>query len=216
MSTVLEIITNAHIQLGVIPAGATLGADMTAVGLFALNRLVESWTAEQLALYGVTLQTITLTGASNYALSARPVKIEAVSVVDAAGVEQTARPLNAAQWGDVVDKSRTGAYAEAYYCDFGLPTTNIWLTPKPGAGTMNVRVMQAFTAFGNTAVSVGLMPGYEQALMLNLALDLAATLGKQVAPSLATFAAQSKDALVKLQADMIGIPATLAAPPAKG
>ena len=89
MATAQSIITDAHVHLGVLPAGSTLGADLSALGLSTLNRMLESWTAEQIPVSGHAVQTVALTGAANYALSPRPVKIESASVIDAAGIEQS-------------------------------------------------------------------------------------------------------------------------------
>lgn len=212
MATAQTIITDAHVHLGVLPAGSTLGTDLSTLGLATLNRMIEAWTAAQIPLAGQTLQTIAMTGAANYAVSPRPVKIEAASVIDAAGIEQFAQPVSSAQWAAIPDKSRTGAFAEAIWYDGGYPTGNVYLTPKPGAGTLNLRVIALITAFPTLATAFAMAPGVEQAVVYNLAVELAASLGKPVPAPVATLAATSKDALIRLAGDSLGIPATQAVP----
>jgi len=212
MATAQSIITDAHAHLSVLPAGSVLGADLSALGLSTLNRMIEGWTAEQIPLAGQTVQTVTLNGAANYALSSRPVKIESASVVDAAGIEQIAQPVSSAQWAAIPDKSRTGAFAEAIWYDGGYPTGNVYLTPKPGSGTLQLRVIALITAFAALSTTFAMAPGVEKAVVYNLAVELAASLGKPVPASLAALAATSKDALARLAGDTLGIPATQAAP----
>lgn len=212
MPTAQQLITDAHVHLEVLPAGSTLGADLSAQGLAALNRLLDSWLAEQIAIAGQAVQTITMTGAANYALGTRPVKIESAVVADASGVEQQARLVNSQQWAQIKDKSRTGLFAEAVWYDGGYPTGNVYVTPKPSAGTLILRVLAPLTAVATLGTSVAVAPGVEQAIVYNLAVALAGSLGKPVPPSVAALAASSKDSLSKLSVDVFGVPFTQAAP----
>lgn len=211
MPTAQQIINDAHSHLGVLPAGATLGLDLSTLGLATLNRLLDGWTAEQIAVNGQTVQTIALSGAASYPLATRPVKVESASVTDAAGVEQLAPLVTAKEWSQIPDKTRTGGFAEAAWYDAGIPTANIYLTPKPAAGSLQLRVIAPIAALGSLSSSVVVPPGVEKALVYNLAVDLAASLEKPVPPSVAALAAATKDALKTLSADVFGLPSSLAA-----
>lgn len=216
MATVLDLITAAHVNIAVIRAGCTLGSDMATFGFQTLNRMLDSWAAEQLAVYGLEAISVTLTGAANYAVSPRPIKIESASTIDASGVETALEHLTAEQYAAILDKSMTGAFARAYFYDDGYPTGNVYLTPKPSSGTLLLRCIKALAAFGSTGTSVSMPSGYERAIVTCLAAELCPAFEKPVHPALATQAASAKDLLFRKQADILGLPSTLAVPAQKG
>lgn len=212
MPTAQQLITDAHVHLEILPAGSTLGADLSAQGLAALNRLIDSWLAEQIPIAGQTVQTVIMTGAANYALGTRAIKIESAVVADSAGVEQEARLVTSQQWAQIPDKSRTGLFAEAVWYDGGYPTGNVYVTPKPSSGTLILRTLAPIAAISTLGTSVAVAPGVEQAIVYNLAVSLAGSLGKPLPPTVAAIAATTKDALSRLSVDVFGVPFTQAVP----
>jgi len=213
MASAQQIINDAHTHIGVLPAGSELGADMSNFGLIMLNRLIDHWTVEGLAIAGQAVKTIAATGVISYVVTPRPVKVESVSVIDSSGVQQNARLVTSTDWSKVPDKTRTGGLAEIAYYDGGYPSAKIFLTPMPAAGsTVNLHVIEPLPAIATLLTPVTVSTGVEKALMYNLAVDLASSLEKPVPPSVAALAASTKDALKTLIADVFGIPMSLAVP----
>ena len=119
-----------------------------------------------------------MTGAASYALPARPTKIRAASVITAAGLQMPARVILAEEWASIPDKTRTGLFAEVLFFDAGFPTSNVYLTPKPGAGSLE---LQSYFPLGITfsaGDTVAFPPGYERSLIAALAVDLATEYGR--------------------------------------
>src|SRR5690348_8908263 len=171
-----------------------------------LNRLVGSWSAEEIAMLGLGTISITLTGAASYAVTTtqRPLRILAASVVAANGTTMPVKVSMAPEFDAIQDKTRTGIFIENLFYDTGYPTGNIYVTPKPAAGTLQLRAYVAITAFSALSDSVDFPVGYERAIIENLSVMAAPIWGKMVPQSLAAMAAESKAIIKKLSDDVLG------------
>jgi len=202
--TAQDIIDKALTRINVIAPGQTPATEERNDALIALNNLIQSWNAEQVTLYGVTLQTITLTGAASYPLATRPRRIKAATVLTSAGAGQAPVLVDATGWAGILDKSRTGLFADALYCDYGFPTATVSLTPKPGSGTLEVYSYTPLTTYATLSTNQTLPDGYDRALIGSLAIELATEYGRPVDEALLNTAVQAKQAITALNALVLG------------
>lgn len=208
--TVQELINAALRTIGVLASGESPSTEESDDSLLALNQLVSSWSAQELPLYQLVKATVTMTGAASYALATRPIRIKSAGVITAAGLQKDVAIVSAEQWAGIVDKSRTGAFADALWYDGGFPTGTVHLTPKPAAGTLELFTYNALTAFDALGDTVTLPPGYERALIFSLALDLAPQFGRAVDPTVAAVAAEAMGAITRTNARVLGSEQTTA------
>ena len=204
--TVQALANDVLTYIGVTAAGETPNSDDSNLLLRMLNRLVGSWSAEEIAMLGLGTISITLTGAASYAVTTtqRPLRILAASVVAANGTTMPVKVSMAPEFDAIPDKTRTGIFIENLFYDTGYPTGNIYVTPKPAAGTLQLRAYVAITAFSALSDSVDFPVGYERAIIENLSVMAAPIWGKMVPQSLAAMAAESKAIIKKLSDDVLG------------
>jgi hypothetical protein len=202
--TVQELIDSAFRKIGVISSGQSASTEENTDALRTLNQLVDSWSAQGVPIFEITRTTVTMTGAAAYALPARPTKIRAASVITAAGLQMPARVILAEEWASIPDKTRTGLFAEVLFFDAGFPTSNVYLTPKPGAGSLELQSYFPIDQFATAGETVAFPPGYERSLVAALAVDLAPEYGRTVPPELAAVATEAMQAIAKLNQDAIG------------
>lgn len=202
--TVQDLVNKSLQLIGVLAAGETPATAESDDAFAILNTIVSNWTAQQLPLYSVSVQTVTLTGAASYALSTRVSRIKSAQVLAANGTARTPDLIDAARWASVADKTRTGVFAEVLYCDYGFPSATVYLSPKPAAGTLEVFSYTPLTAFGSLGATITLPPGYERALRYALAIELAPEYGRAVGPEILGPAQEAKSAITGLNAVVLG------------
>src|SRR5262245_52051507 len=202
--TAAELINKALSKIGVIAAGQAPASEEADDALAILNGILQSWNAQQITLYSITTTSTPLTGAASYTLAARPRRIKAAEVRATNGATQVPALVDAAGWRAIPDKTRTGLFAEALYCDYGFPTATVRLSPNPATGTLELDTFTALTAFASLSTNVNLPDGYERALIYALAIDLAPEYGKPIDPAVSGIANESKNAITQLNALVLG------------
>jgi len=202
--TVQDLIDRSLRLIGVIAAGETPASIERDDALISLNGILANWNAQQLPLYAVSMQTVSLTGASTYTLATRPRRIKSAQVVTTAGGTQAPALVDAVGWASVVDKTRTGLFAEVLYCDYAYPSATISMSPRPTAGTLEVYSYTPLTQFASLATTIALPDGYERALTYALALELAPEYGRPIDQAVLGVAGESKQAITALNALVLG------------
>lgn len=202
--TVGDLINKSLQLIGVIAAGETPATEESNDALDVLNNIVASWNAQQIPLFSVSLQTVTLTGAATYTLATRPRRIKTAQVVATNGATQAPALVDSVGWASIPDKTRTGLFAESLYCDYAFPSATISLSPKPAGGTLEIYAYTPLTAFTGLTQTISLPDGYERALRYALAIDLAPEYGRPVDQAVAGIANESRNAIVQLNAIVLG------------
>ena len=202
--TVQDLIDRTLRLIGVIASGESPTTTERNDAFAALNAMLLSWNAEQVTLFSVTLQTVTLTGAASYPLATRPRRIKSAAVTATGGGSRPPLLVDAVGWSSVQDKTRTGLWAEALYCDYAFPTANVYLSPKPAGGTLEIYSYTPLTAFSNLSSSITLPDGYERALTYALAVEIAPEYGRTLPQEVVAVAGQSKQAITALNALVLG------------
>jgi hypothetical protein len=164
-----------------------------------LNRLVGSLSCDRLFIYSKFDALFPLTGAMTYTIGAsadpnivpdfdapRPQGIEAANVVSPDGAIRY--PLAIAtdlQWAKIGFPNSPGTIPELLYNDRGSPLSNLFLWGQPVPGySLELFYWQLVPQFSSPDDQVLLPPGYEDALVLNLAVRLAPHFQRLIDPAL--------------------------------
>lgn len=205
MATVLDLEKAALKAIGVLGAGETATPEDAADAFDELNRMAGQWNAEHLLLYAQTRTVFPLVSGTNvYTVgtggtvnTARPVFIDAVRFQDTSTTLLTEYPLyeltQDASEGLVL-KTMTSPFPSSYRYNPTVPlgTLTLWPTPTSTSlqGVMySAQVVPAFAALTTVVV---LPPGYEELIVTNLAVRLAASYTRQVDPLLFKRAEESR------------------------
>ena len=211
---ITTLLTDALIYVGAYAQGQTANPDDLSLAFRVINRKLDSLSAEKLSMVGMGRLVGPLNGLPNYAIgpglaisvSTRPIKIKSVSTIANNNTERAARIATADQWAQIPDKSRTGVFAEDVFYDNGFPTGLIWVTPMPSSGQIVLWVFQAIPQLPAQTGTINLAPGYEQAILTIAAVDLCIAFQRPVTQELMAVAAQSKDVIVQLNAEVFDAP----------
>lgn len=201
--TARDLITASLRILGSVAPGENVAASEAAEGLASLNRMIDSWSTEQLLIYarnretpyvltpGTATVTIGPTGNINVA---RPMWIESVTLLDAvANTEFPLQLLTQEEFASICLKSLQTQYPAFVYDDGGFPLRTLTLYPVPSAANkLILYTMRPLSRVATIQDTIDLPPGYEDALVHNLALRLAPEYGRMTSPELQTNAMETK------------------------
>ena len=205
MATVQDLGTDSLLEIGVLAAGETMGADDSGSLLRTLNRMVNAWKAERVYIYTLTRTTWTIvSGDGSYTVGSggnvnvlRPVHIDGVSIIDTAITPNVEVPLDVMTdqaWVNLRVKTQTATQPTSAYYNLTYPTATLELWPVPTSATLTgvLYAPQAAAEFTAITETVSLPPGYERMIVKNLALELCPSYG--IEPS-TVLQRQAQDAL---------------------
>jgi hypothetical protein len=188
-----------------VAAGETCTAADAALGLRALNRKVDQWKAQKLALFTVTRSLWTVvSGQQDYTVGptgdvdiSRPQIIEHVNFLDTTtspSQEYQLQPLTDDAWSRVPQKGLTSALPTSFYWNPTFPFATLSLWPIPTSGTLQgvLYASAPIDEFATLVTAVSLPPGYQEFIVCDLALQLATSYGRQIDPALAQRAIEAK------------------------
>jgi len=216
MTTVLDIITDAHIALGVADPTNPLSSDAAAYGLRVFNRMLSSWNNEGLMVYTVNRTVFPITagtqvwtlGTGGTLNMARPTRIHMASIL-IPGTYPTEIPLQIftdEEWQAVAVKNPSGGYPTGLWCTGDVPLNNLYLWPVPALTCSLVLYTWGRTAaFTDLSQAVVFPDGYEEAMVNGLALLLAPSFGIQPSPIIASVAGAAKLRIASLNWDPISL-----------
>jgi hypothetical protein len=214
-SNISDILTDSLILVGAYAQGQTPNTDDMSLAFRVINRKLDSLSAEKLSMVGLKRESYSLTGTTSYtygpgqqwAPANRPIKIKSASVLSISGLEREAKIDTADEWAAVLDKTRTGIFAEDFFYDNGFPTGMCWLSPNPQGGSCVLWTYQAIPALPAQTGTVSLAPGFEQAIVDIAAVELCIAFQRPVTQELMLAATQAKQVIVELNAEVFGAPA---------
>ena len=200
-------------------AGITLGPQRTPSpaqyqdAIEELNRLVGSLNCDRLFIYSQTNAVFPLNGGTRYTIGAsadpnivpdfdapRPQFIEAASIVTSISEPILRYPLvviGDLQWAKIGLLSIPNTIPEFLYNDRGYPLSTLYLWGQPMAGyLLELFYWQLVPQFVTPDDQVLLPPGYEDALVLNLAVRMAPHFQRQVPPDVRE---DARKALMRLE-----------------
>ena len=208
------LLLDSLIYVGAYAQGQTANSDDLSLAFRVVNRRLDSLSAEKLSMVGMTRLVGPLSGLPDIAIgpglaisaNTRPIKIKSISTIAANNTERAARIATADQWAQIPDKSRTGVFIEDAFYDNGFPTGLIYITPMPAAGEIVLWVFEAIPQLPAETGTINLAPGYEQAILSLAAAELCIAFQRPLTQELAASAAQAKDVIVQLNAEVYDAP----------
>lgn len=190
MTTTLEIITDALAEIGVVGAADAVQPEDAALCLRKLNQILQRWANLRLMLPVLSEVTVPMTGAASYTIgpsgvvtTTRPVRVSAAVWVDGAGTETPVDVLGQALWDSIAVKAVTGSPVSAVWYQASNTNGTLHVYPRPSAGSLKLRCLSLLETL-TIAEVLALPDGYETALILTLADDVAGSYGKQSSPDL--------------------------------
>lgn len=200
MATWRELFTDTLSDLGVIAAGEVPTTDDLSNCLRAQNRRLDQWAAEELAIYQQLRSTFTIvSGTSTYTVGAggtvnivRPPAslVEDVKFVDTSltyPVEFRMTRLTDKTYRDIHIKTLQSTLPQAWYYNPTFPLATLTLWPVPTNTTLQGVLYSAGPAIAeitDLSASVSLPPGYRRLIEKGLAVEVAPSYQRQVAPEL--------------------------------
>ena len=182
MATALDMITRAMRLIKVYGTGENVGDDEARDGLVSLNAMLDEWANEHLMLYAATLNAIALTpalasytiGPSGSTITARPVSIDPGTYLDIGGISYPLEIATLDQYNSVVLKALTTSIPQYIFYNPTFPNATVTLYPVPTTtATLNLWTWKPLTTFSTLTQILTLPPGYENAIVYNLAEYLA-------------------------------------------
>lgn len=198
MTTAREVITKSLQKLGALIKSESPSADEASDGLSSLNQLIESWSNDSAAIPSRAWETFSLVaGQSTYTMGSgqtfnttRPTNI-LQAYVRIGGVDNDVDVINDEAYNAIPFKELTGVPQWLNY-DNANPTDNLRIYPVPASAyplfILSEKPLASFTTLDTV---ITMPPGWERALIYNLALELAPEYGVQPDASIAAIAAKS-------------------------
>ena len=178
-TTATVMITDALKEIAVIGEGETPSAEMLADGLRMLNRICDTLANDNDFAYYASQAQMALTGQQSFSIgptgdvvTARPLAIES-AVVDRSGITYPVRTIDVQQYDDVTLKSLIGANTQAIYYEATFPNGTVYCYPLASGCTLKMRILNSVKQFASLSDQIEMPPGYEDALMLRLAVRMA-------------------------------------------
>ena len=204
--TARDIITESLLDLGILAEGETPTAIQANGALKKLNAMLDSWSLDNLLIYGMTTSTLPMVANKQvYTIGVggdlnipRPNNIISCSIIDtslplANRVEYNIPMYSNQEWAEVYLKGLTAAFpAFAVYFDYDFPFIQANMWPVPDSSQYSLIVYQSgILSNFNLDDNVSLPSGYRRALVSNLSIELSPSYGAEVSQVTAKIAMSS-------------------------
>lgn len=202
MTTARTIVKKAMQKAGILTKTETPSADEANDGLFALNNMLSSWSNDSMLIYTRSWQTFNLqANVREYTIgpgqtfnTERPIFIPE-AYVQQSGIDYSLSIISDEVYNNfIILKTQQGIPQFINY-DNGYPTGKIRIYPVPTSGFTIFILSEKELAQFELDDEVSLPPGWERALIYNLAMELAPEYGQQPDPAVAKIADDSKGAI---------------------
>lgn len=226
MTTVLEIITDALQDAGIIAEDETPSASMGQKAFRLLNRMLDTWSTEDLMIYnnvqevfnfnsGQQVYTIGTGGDFN---TTRPVDITAAYVRDTNNNDLKISIWEYQQYADIISKTvaSTIPLGVYYNANFPLSTLSFWPVPTGTSYRFVLWSWKVLSSFTNINDNISFPPGYEEAIETSLAARCCAAFNRPLPQELAMWANESKAQIKRINVNVpqLKLPTSLASPSA--
>ena len=207
MSTALDIISDALSELGVIGASETPNSDDAGFCLRKLNQVLQRWSNLRLNIPATSQISVTLNGAASYTIgptgnvvASRPLKVLSAYAVDSGGIQHDVNVLPVSEWDRIAQKDITGGPPSDVWYEKTSTNGRIYVYPKSSGYTLKLRCQVLLESLMLNE-EVTLPEGYESALTLQLALDIASAFNRQPSPDTRTKAAAAVRVIKRTNAE---------------
>jgi hypothetical protein len=187
--TAQKMILRAYQMIGYYGANETMNAADAQLGLDILNKMLDSWSNESLACYAILEQSFQLqVGVDSYTIGLQPNAViyqqRPIRVMEGSGAaylqdfnqnNYRVDVVTREQWNQIANRGPTTVsdIPDTLFYDPQMPLGVVNLWPSPTIGyTLFFDSFQQFTDMGNLYQTFNLPPGYELAILSNLAVLL--------------------------------------------
>lgn len=179
MATAKQIIEGALRTIGVLASGEEGQPAELQDALFTLNGLLGDWSNDGLLINSMTMKQFNLAenkrvytyGTGGDFDAPRPMSIEYAQISEQ-GELYTCDKFGLVQYKELL--TDTQQRPQGYYYQSSYPLAKVYFPTYPTAdSTFNIAVLESFTKFASIIDEVNLPDGYDRALRLNLAVELA-------------------------------------------
>lgn len=198
--TYRDLVTNAAKELNIVDASDVLDAADAVFILGKLNRILDRWNGLGIASYVVQFYTPTLTpslqphtiGPTGVLLFAvRPDSIPGANRFD--GTTKTPIRIHDEQWWlRQSTPAQTGTFVTDLYYRPSWPNGELFFWPVPSSANVIELMMRVPFAIGTLNTTFSLPPGFEDAVTLTLAEEIAEAFGATPGPQLMQGAASAR------------------------
>lgn len=183
--TARDLIKSSMRKIRVLAEGESPTSQQQVDAIATLNGMLGNWSLQELLVYQTVTEKFLLVasqGAYTIGTGAnfdtnRPVRIDRAGIEDqfsTTAVEYPVRMLTLDEWASIRAKSVQSSYPAFMYIDDSFPLTTLQLWPIPTVANKLVLYSQKpLTAIAAPGDVLSLPPGYEQAMIFNLAVLLA-------------------------------------------
>jgi hypothetical protein len=202
-ATAITIIEDALGLISSIGVDQTLTSGETEDCLRSFNNLLDSWSAQNLAVYGAANQVFsTVAGQATYQIGAgatwntdRPQRIWEPAYTVINGATFACISCTQAEYNMIGVKDQPGQFPLRYLFtnDFPLASVTFWPVPNSIA-PITFSIDRLLTQVAAPGTVISFPPGYSEAFIYNLALRLAPRFGKKLA-NFPEIVQQAKEAL---------------------
>jgi len=201
-ATLLDVITDALTSIGQLGIGQTASPEMAQQAFRKANRMLQKWSLQKLLLYVVTTRPFALAatvqdytvGPTGTFVGTRPVFVESgVAIVPGSTMQNPMNILTKEQWDALPDSGvicGLNGTPASVWPEYTNPNLTFHVTPIPST-IVNIRLgtWELLQQFASIFDELALPPGYEEALMYNLAVELAPDYDMPVSSDIAQLAA---------------------------
>lgn len=182
--TANTLIKAALRSIGAIATGETPTADELADGLEALKFMLRHWSDNNVRLWFISQDTVTLNSSEYYTIGSggtvntvRPETIKGGFIRDSSGVDSPLHIADEARYRGLILKSLSGT-AEFVWYNPEYPLGKLYFWPR-GSGTAYIDSLKGLTEPSLITSTIAFPPGYDEGIKYNLALRLALEYGKE-------------------------------------
>jgi len=221
MTTVLDLITDALQDAGILADSEVPDASMGQKAFRLLNRMLDADSTEDLMIYNIVdevfplidgLQTYTMGPGGNWNTS-RPIDITDVYMRDTNGNDLPVYMLNAEEYSQILSKPITATIALSCWYNSSYPLSEITFWPVPRATSYRAVIWswKQLTNFSGITDTVSMPPGYEQYIETNLAVRLSIAFNRPLQPELVEWAREAKAVIKRINVDapILSLPSEL-------
>lgn len=212
----LQLISRSLRLVGALATGEVPDADEAQDALAALNGMLDAWSADRLSVFTVnrlgpfnlgTKQTYTY-GAGGDINSPRPAKVDRYGIVilnnPLQPLELPLEDLTNDGWASIPVKNIQSTFPTKVWDDDGFPLRSLSFWPIPTAACQLVPyAWAALSQFADLVTDYEFPPAYLNAIVFNLAIDLAPEFGSPVSMEVAQRAIQYKSIIEAMNAPLI-------------
>ena len=205
--TGLDLVSAALRKIGVLAAGETPEAQESADALAEANRMIRSWSNEQLMIPYEVEDTLTLVaGTQSYTMGTgatlntdRPIGFSRAvtrSTVSTPPVDYPVNIRTAEEWASIPVKTLAAEIITDLYPQGTYPNETLKIWPVPTvAHSLVIWSWKELSQIASLATTLSLPAGYEDAMVYTLAVRLAPDYGRPVSDIVSSIAVESKAAI---------------------